>query len=199
MPNHRTYTDEQLREAVALSTNWSAVMVAIGKKPGSGTVPVKAVAERLGLDASHFAHARSFHPAVGQPTPFQGSSRRSGQSGPTIAARWFLDLGYMVSLPLEPALYDLVTESDDGLKRIQVKTTRQRQPNGRYVARVSRMERSASTTRNANGNRRAVAYRPDEIDYFFVITPVANYLIPVEAVSGRLYVVLDEKYAAFAV
>lgn len=104
-----------------------------------------------------------------------------------------------LSLPLEPALYDLVTESDNGLKRIQVKTIRQRQPNVRYIARVSRMERSASTTRNANGNRRPVAYRPDEIDYFFVITPIANYLIPVEAVSGRLYVVLDEKYAAFAV
>jgi hypothetical protein len=54
--NKRTYTDDQLRQAIAIGTNWSNVMVALGKTPGSGTTAVKAVAERLGLDTSHFAH-----------------------------------------------------------------------------------------------------------------------------------------------
>jgi hypothetical protein len=72
MAHPRTYTDEQLREAVAASSNWSQVMAAIGKKPGNGTKNVKAVAERLGLDASHFAYKRSFRPdhaSIGIPNP----------------------------------------------------------------------------------------------------------------------------------
>jgi len=35
--NRRTYTDDQLRQAVAGATNWSCVMVTLGKTPGSGT------------------------------------------------------------------------------------------------------------------------------------------------------------------
>jgi hypothetical protein len=116
-------------------------MVAISKKPGSGTRGVKAVADRLGLDTSHFFYARSFKPVAGVAVPFGNSVRHGGQSGLSIAARWFLDRGYVVSLPLEPAPYDLVTESDDGLKRIQVKTTRQVGRNGRYKVFLVRMAR----------------------------------------------------------
>lgn len=199
MPNRRTYTDDQLRNAIASSTNWSAVMVAIGKKSGSGTAKVKAVAERLCLDTSHFAYARSFKPVPGVAIPFGKSVRHGGQSGLSIASQWFLERGYTVSVPLEPALYDLVTESDEGLKRVQVKTTRQLKQNGRYKVNIAHLVHDVTAQRNANGNRRSVPYKVSEIDYFFVITPVSKFLIPVAIVAGRHEITLDEKYAAFAV
>lgn len=199
MPNKRTYTDEQLRLAVASCTNWSAVMATLGKKPGNGTGKVKAVAERLGLDTSHFAYARSFQPVAGVELPFTSPAVPGGQSGLSIAARWFLDRGYIVSIPLEPAPYDLVTESDDGLKKVQVKTTRHTGPNGRYYVDLSRKVHDVSAPRNANGNRRRTSYETDQVDYFFVISPVSMYLIPLGTLDSRTQIVLDEKYAAFAI
>ena len=153
MPNKRTYTDDQLRQAIAVGTNWSNVMVALGKTPGSGATAVKAVAERLGLDTSHFAHRQSFKPVAAAPTLFSNPPKGGGRRGLSIGARWFLDRGYTVSVPLEPAAYDPVTESDDGLQRVQVKSTTCQERNGRYAASVSHM-RCGSPTRNANGNRR---------------------------------------------
>jgi len=199
MSNPRRYTDQQLRAAVAASTNWSAVMVAIGKKPGSGTEKVKVVAERLGVDTSHFAYKRCFKPVPGVATPFRNTVRPGGQSGLSIAARWFLDRGYIVSVPLEPAPYDLVTESDEGLKRVQVKTTHQRQPNGRFCVEIARRVHDATVPRNANGSRRAVPYNSDQVDYFFIVSPESMFLIPISVVAGFRRIVLDVKYAAFAV
>jgi hypothetical protein len=199
VPNPRRYTDDQLREAVAKSTNWTQVMRALGKNPGGSNKGVVAAAEQLGLDTSHFVYKRSFQPVSSVAVPFGNDVRHGGQSGLSIAARWFLDRGYVVSVPLEPAAYDLVTESDKGLKRVQVKTTSQKQANGRYVARVARMLRDATAARNSNGHRRAVPYSPESVDYFFIATPKSSFLIPIDVVDGRLYLVLDEKYAAFEV
>ena len=127
------------------------------------------------------------------------ATRHGGQSGLSIAARWLLDRNYTVSVPLEPAPYDLVTESDGGLVRVQVKTTRRRGANGRYAAGIGRLIHDATAPRNANGNRKSVPYGVDDIDYFFIITPVKMYLIPIGVVAGSMQIVLDEKYAAFAV
>jgi hypothetical protein len=113
MPNPRIYTDQQLRAAVAASTNWSAVMVAIGRKPGSGTDKVKIVAERL--------------------------------------------------------------------------------------VEIARRVHDGTMPRNANGSRRAVPYNSDQVDYFFIITPESKFLIPINVVAGFRRIVLDVKYAAFAV
>jgi len=199
MANRRTYTDDQLRKAVVSATCWTQVMVALGKAPGSGTQAVKAVAERLGLDTSHFGYRRNFKPVPAVKVPFGNDMKHGAQSGLSIAARWFLDRGYIVSVPLEPAAYDLVTESDEGLKRVQVKTTRYVASSGRYVAKIVRHVHDVSAPRNANGNRRAVSYGADLIDYFFIITPKSSFLIPVEVVADLHAITLDEKYAAFAV
>jgi hypothetical protein len=131
--------------------------------------------------------------------PFGNSVKHGGQSGLSIAARWFLDRGYTVSVPLEPAAYDLVTESDQGLKRVQVKTTRHVASSGRYVAMTARRIHEASAPRNANGNRRLASYGADLIDYFFIITPESSFLIPVEVVADLHTITLDEKYVAFTV
>jgi hypothetical protein len=153
----------------------------------------------LELDTSHLVHKLSFRPVRGVATPFGNDVRRTAQSGLSIAARWFLDRGYLVSVPLEPAPYDLITESDDGLMRVQVKTTRSQERSGRYRVHISHMIHDGSVPRNANGSRKPVPYTADQVDYFFIATPVSMYLIPITVVPGVFMIVLDKKYAAFAV
>jgi hypothetical protein len=193
------YTEAQLRRAVASSSNWTQVQLALGRTPGSIRREVQAEAARLGLDSSHFVYKRSFRPVEAQPLPFGRPVQPDGRSGLSIAARWFLDRGYLVSVPLEPAPYDLVAESDSGLKRIQVKTTWQMRKHGRYAVQLGHQVRDVTAARNTNGHRRRVAYKPEEVDYFFMITPGPIYLIPIEAVVGQIHATLDIKYPAFAV
>ena len=199
MPNRRSYTDDQLREAVASSVSWTEVLTALGKKPGSGYQWVQAVAERLALDTSHFYYKRNFRPVQGEPLPFSNAPVMGSRSGLSVAARWFLDRGYTVSVPLEPAVYDLITESDHGLQRVQVKTSRQVASNGRRQVGISRLVYDPSRPNNTNGPRRKAPYDPNSIDYFFIITPGQMYLIPITAVVGLMQLILDEKYAAFAI
>lgn len=56
--NKRTYTDEQLRDAVAGSRTWGEVAVALGKTPRSGAskAVMQRAAERLQLDVSHLTN-----------------------------------------------------------------------------------------------------------------------------------------------
>jgi PD-(D/E)XK endonuclease len=105
-----------------------------------------------------------------------------------------------VSLPIEPTAYDLVTESDHGLQRIQVKTTGRRDRDGAYVARLTRAVYDPAVNPNARGNYREAPYAPDMIDFFFVIVSTGvMYLIPYATVPGFQRVRLDTKYAAFVV
>jgi len=194
----RSWSTAQLEAAVRDSRSWSEVVGRLGVSSTSAEAIARArgYAARLGIDSSHFP---SLKPVPGAALPFSNTVRHGGQSGLSIAARWFLDRNYTVSVPLEPALYDLVTESDGGLVRVQVKTTRRQEANGRYAAGIGRLIHDATAPRNANGNRKSVPYGVDDIDYFFIITPVKMYLIPISVVAGSMLIVLDEKYAAFAV
>jgi PD-(D/E)XK endonuclease len=199
MPNRRTYTDEQLRVAISNATCWADVAEALGKHRHHSMANAQAVAQRLSLDTSHFVQSPSRAKPPDPELPFTNPSAPGSQSGLSVAARWFLDRGYAVSVPLEPTAYDLVVESDDGLKRVQVKTTRRVQASGRYTVRTSRQVHTASARRNANGNRRAVPYTADSVDLFFIVTPSRCYIIPIAVTGSRLTIVLDDKYAAYAV
>jgi len=175
-------------------------MEAIGKNRNGQRTGVKAVAARLGLDTSHFGYDRSGVPHPGQDLPFTKAPSPGGKSGLSVAARWFLDRGYPVSIPLEPTCYDLITDSDDGLKRVQVKTTNRLEDSGRYYVRLLRTVYDASATSNAGGKYRQVPYAPGMVDYFFIVTAVGGmYLIPFNVVEGKHAIVLDRKYSAFAV
>jgi hypothetical protein len=56
----RTWTDEQLRDAVASSTTFMDVMRKLDLSPlGRNFYHIKAHIERLALDTTHFMHARS--------------------------------------------------------------------------------------------------------------------------------------------
>jgi hypothetical protein len=151
----------------------------------------------MGLSRSRY-EARQVAPD--EPVPFTAigadHNLRAAAVGEAIA--WFLQRGYVPSMPVEPTRYDLVVESDAGLKRVQVKSTTTKE-RGRWVVRIVRMEygQAESVT---NGRRGRTVYRPDEVDLFFVVTSSGEkYLIPIGATSGATSLTLDEKYAAYKV
>jgi hypothetical protein len=52
-PNERTYTDDQLREAVKAAATWADVARALDKRSGAAVKTIRQTAERLGVDVSH--------------------------------------------------------------------------------------------------------------------------------------------------
>lgn len=203
MPNHRTYTDDQLRQAVATSSCWADVMESIGKSRNSSASWVRKVAERLGLDSSHFDVRRCDLPVQeGEPLPFK-RQRTEGGSTPSlsVAMQWFLERGYLVSVPIEPAPYDLIAESDRGLQRIQVKSSSMRQRgSGSFLAKLTHTAYVPGAARNSRGCYRQVPYRPGVIDFFFIITADGGrYLIPAQALEGATCVSLSGRYDSFKV
>lgn len=199
----RTWSDEDLRKAIAESSSWNeaARRVGISARSSTGARSLRSHAERLGLNVSHFAshepvELRSALPFTKLRAPAEGS-----RAGLSIAARWFLSRGYGVSIPLEPEPYDLITDSDEGLKKIQVKTTRMATGNGRYRVRLVRNVYDASATLgNAGGKHRQLPYEQGSIDFFFIIVNGdGKYLIPFEVVAGLKTIILDYKYAAFKI
>jgi hypothetical protein len=136
------------------------------------------------------------------PLPFHGEVDEKHLRTAAIgeAASWFLERGYVASIPLATTQYDLITESDEGFRRVQVKSTTSKDRGGRWVVGICRMEYGAAEENNSNGSRRKRPYRPDEVDLFFILTGNGEkYLIPLDATSGSLSLTLDEKYAAYKV
>jgi hypothetical protein len=114
-----------------------------------------------------------------------------------IAVEWFVSRGYVASLPVTAAVYDLVVESDTGLMRVQVKTTTHRRAHG-WVANVFRQEYDGTATTTLR--RRHVPYSAHDIDVFFIVTgDRALYLIPVAVVRSRTKITLDTRYKHFKV
>lgn len=199
MPNRRTYTDDQLREALRTCTSWRAVLTALGKGPSGSTKWVKSRADALSLDYSHIVS--HMDPVEATPVPYSREpAHNGGKSGLSIACRWFLDRGYNVSIPLEAAAYDLVAESDAGLQRVQVKTTSQDLGGGRYQVGLTRKLYDADLAGNASGRRKQQPYSPADVDLFFIITAVEEmYLIPIGATPPMGSTIVGPRYAAFRV
>lgn len=125
----------------------------------------------------------------------QASRLRSAAIG--VAAQWFLERGYMPSIPVEAARYDLVVESDTGLQRVQVKTTTHRD-RGRWVVEVCRRAYQKDRPQiDANGKRVRVGYDLGDVDWFFILAGDGSmYLIPT-GILQSLSLVLDVKYAKY--
>jgi hypothetical protein len=117
---------------------------------------------------------------------------RLREAGTTIAAAWFLLRGCGASLPVEPAIYDLLVTLPDGIKRVQVKTTTFSGKEG-WVAQVGRRPYSAGK------QARLVPYDLKSLDFFFILDGDLNtYLIPSQVISGRVTIVL-RCYSAYIV
>jgi PD-(D/E)XK nuclease superfamily protein len=203
MPNPRKYTDEQLVQALSNHDTWPDVLEAIGKKRSGNRESIRSVARRLELDYSHIRDGNLSLAVSIVPLPFrekaEGTSRKR-TPGLLIATRWFLDRGYMVSLPVEVTHYDLLVESDDGIKKVQVKTANQVSKNGRYLAKLLRTIYDPEAPPTAAGRYRQVPYSRGMVDYFFIVTePGLIYLLPFETVENRQGVTLDVKYRDYIV
>ena len=157
--------------------------------------------ERMGSLREKDEAYELLHHVETEALPFQRTSAsinlRSAAVG--LAVRWFLDRGYIPSVPLEPARYDLVVDSDAGLKRIQIKSTNFQDDHGKYLVHVHRTEYdSDAESRGTAGKRRVVSYTKDEIDYFFIVTgDHTTYLIPVGVVGEAKNITLGKKYEQF--
>lgn len=108
----RSWTESQLRAAVASARSWSEVVERLGLLGGSAVASVKGHALRLGLDTAHIA-AQPSAEAVHSAVPDVAHLSRAGS---LLAAAWFTLCGQEVSWPLEPSRYDLVVSTSAGLR-----------------------------------------------------------------------------------
>jgi hypothetical protein len=179
----RRWSDAQLRRAVAVAYSWRELLLELGLSPSSTDerTRIKAHAVRLGLDLS-----RLQVPDVAEASPpgLTLDIKRLRDAGTTIAAMWFLLCGCNASIPVEPAIYDLLVSMPDGIKRIQVKTTTYNSKDG-WMVQVGRRPYSV-------GNReRLVPYDPGLLDFFFILDgDLTMYLIPSRVLAGRVMVLL---------
>jgi len=199
--NRRTYTDEELVIAVQKASCWADVRESLGKTRGGASSHVKTVAIRLGLDTSHFSYRRSSVPLLLKQDLFSRPIQRTSKIGLTVAATWFLERGYNVAVPMEVASYDLIVESDQGLKKVQVKTTTSQDTGGCYTVSINRQAYDAtSPTIGSHGRVKRTPYLESEIDFFFIVTGDHSfYLIPVQQVLGLQVLSLGRKYKNFLV
>ena len=108
----------------------------------------------------------------------QRNSKKQGDVGHGVAIGWFAQNGYTVCVPLTDSQdYDLVVEKDNGLKKVQVKTTYHQSAGGVFMAnlRVCGGNRTGSTVKKFD---RAFA------DLIFIVTEEGvKYLIPTDELT----------------
>ena len=181
--NASTIELEELQVAVAESRSWAQVAERMGRaRAGRNYANLRRLAAGAGIDTSGLYGQRWWAaPVTAQVTPFsrEFDPDHLHQTGTAIATAWFVGRGYMASVPVEPVPYDLIVESDEGLRRVQVKTSR-----GSTVG-ITRIQyglRNSPSSGKYGGRR---PYAPGEIDLFFIYTVKgAMYLIPGAAVEG---------------
>jgi hypothetical protein len=178
----RRWSDVQLRLAVANSQTWWELFTQLGRTSYNqdDRVRVKAHAVRLGLDLSRL----DGQAAEASAQPLKPDVKHLREAGTAIAAMWLLLCGCNASIPMEPAIYDLLVSMPSGIKRVQVKTTTYKSKDGWTVV-VGRRPYSV-------GNREPlVPYDPDLVDFFFVLDgDLTMYLIPSRVLAGRVMVLL---------
>jgi PD-(D/E)XK endonuclease len=181
-PKHLTFSPEVAQEVIRESRSWAQVADKLGISKSRVYRQFKYAAQAAGLDLSSLSgQGWSSVPVDALPVPFtkQFDPEQLHRMGTAVATAWYAGRGYVVSVPTEPTCYDLVVESDDGLQRVQVKTSR-----GTQVGIMkTQYGLGASPSTGKYGQR---PYRADEIDFFFIFTATgAMYLIPIAAVAGR--------------
>lgn len=88
------------------------------------------------------------------------NSQSQGNVGMGQAIAYYTQKGYTVSIPLNDCQeYDLVVEYPNGLKKVQVKTTRQKSKSGNYVV----------SLRTMTGYKDKYSYKIGSYDILFVV------------------------------
>lgn len=119
-----------------------------------------------------------------------------GNIGLGKAIEYFTSKCIPISLPLnDTQSYDLIADFNGGLQRIQVKTTRLTETQGKSYA---------VQLRNCGGNRtgkaRAIPFDNTSCDYLFVYTAANKmYLIPSKNIDATNSITVGIKYAEYEV
>jgi hypothetical protein len=174
----RGWSDGQLRRAVREGHSWADVLAGLGLAVGTSDVRtrIKAHAIRLGLDVTHLDPPPA-EPSSDLPAANLAYLREAATS---IAAAWFGLRGCNAALPVEPAVYDLLVTTSEGIKRVQVKTTTHNSKDGWQVI-VSRRPYSVGNL------EKRLPYDPEIIDFFLIVDGDLNiYLIPSRVIAGRV-------------
>jgi PD-(D/E)XK endonuclease len=182
-----SWTDDQLAEAIRISTNWRSVMRLLGfgeRSKSAGAVRiVRRRAAELSLDCSHFRGKRRWSDAQLKQA---AAESQTWEAAPVTAAAWFMHRGCAVSFPVEPAVYDLLADTPEGLMRVQVKSTTSYRKNEGWAVGVGHRPDT-----HAKKKSNLLAYSPEEIDLFFIIDgDMTMYLIPSRAIAGRITILL---------
>jgi hypothetical protein len=126
-------------------------------------------------------------PTMLNPNLTSDVSTIQGNAGVGLAIAYFTGIGHTVSVPLtDTQCYDLVFDNGQ-LNRVQVKTTRHVK-NNNYVCGLSTAGRS-----------RRVNFDNTKVDYIFIATPDAMYLIPSLFVQAKTGIRLGKKFESFKV
>jgi hypothetical protein len=189
------FTDDELRVVIGGSRSWAEVIRKLGLSIGGGDyLRVQRAAVKGGIDTSHmFGQLWNRAPVQTLPVPFTKKYDEANlhRVGSAVATAWFMARGYTVSIPVEPARYDMVVESDAGLQRVQVKTS----GNPRRVS-ITRTVYGVGTT-PSGGKYGRRPYEADEIDLFFIYLASGEmFLIPLAAVLGHRNIALP-RYAGY--
>jgi hypothetical protein len=185
----RRWSDAQLRRAVASAYSWPELLSELGLHGNTDDrTRIKAHAARLALDLTRLESAPK---GVAAKPEFKPDINHLREAGTSIAAMWFLLCGYNVSLPVEPAVYDLLVTMPDAIKRVQVKTTTCNTDG--WQVQVGRRPYSV-------GNRAPrIPYDPDLVDFFFILDgDLTMYVIPSRVIAGRVAILL-RNYTEFIV
>ncbi|QKT07177.1 hypothetical protein HUN08_08190 [Gordonia sp. X0973] len=197
MSREPSYSDDEVRRAVAASRSWREVLRRLGLHATSGSQirSVRGHADRIGVDTEHLSRCSpvdvrpasdGHHGSDAQLLKPEPKMENLSRAGVLIAAAWYTMCGSEVSWPLEPCRYDLLEEREGRIRRVQVKTT---------TVQVGRSWKVYLST--TSGGRRV--YGRAEIEEFFVITgDLALYVVPIGAVCGRQALHLG-KYEEFRV
>ncbi len=123
----------------------------------------------------------------------QKNTKKQGDVGLGAAIGYFVTKGYTVSVPLTDSQdYDLIV--DDGLiKRVQVKTTKFKRRKHFYVS---------MTTKGGNrsGAGKIKNFDKTKVELVFILTSEnEKYIIPVEAMTAKDSITIDERYDPYKI
>ena len=119
--------------------------------------------------------------------------RKQGNAGLGIAIAYLSRIGVDVAIPLtDTQRYDLIIVHDDGMERVQVKTTTMRDPRyGHYRVTVQ------CIGRNNRGTVRR-KFVPADYEWLFVVCRDACcYMIPSSAITAKTVFYLTSRYDAY--
>ncbi len=91
---------------------------------------------------------------------------------------WFLEHGFLVSIPNVPYQYDFLVDIGDKLIKVQVKTSSLAEDNSSFTF------NTCSMTHNQQGYTRRI-YNENDVDYFMTEQDGKCYLIPFKECGAR--------------